>query len=88
LEKAQVDLLASAAAEVRTSLKTYSEENGWKVVLLASEGAVGRGGLQETQLQLGMQTVLYTADGHDITASFIAWLNARNAAAAAAPAGP
>lgn len=88
LERAQVDLLASATAEVRAALRRYSEENGWKIVLLANSQELGRGNLQETQLQLGMQGLLYADPAHDITASFIAWLNAREAAAgAAAPAG-
>lgn len=88
LERAQVDLLASATAEVRAALRRYSEENGWKIVLLANSQELGRGSLQETQLQLGMQGLLYADPAHDITASFIAWLNAREAAAGApAPAG-
>jgi len=88
LERAQVDLLASATAEVRAALRRYSEENGWKIVLLANSQEVGRGNLQETQLQLGMQGLLYADPAHDITASFIAWLNAREAAAGTpAPAG-
>lgn len=88
LERAQVDLLASASAEVRSALQRYSEENGWKIVLLTTSQELGRGSLQETQLQLGMQGLLYADPAHDVTTSFIAWLNARDAAAAApAPAG-
>ncbi len=83
LERAQVDLLASATAEVRAALSRYSEENGWKIVMLSNSQELGRGNLQETQIQLGMQGLLYVDPAHDITTSFIAWLNARDAAAAA-----
>ena len=88
LERAQVDLLASATAEVRAALRRYSEENGWKMVLLSNSQELGRGNLQETQIQLGMQGLLYVDPAHDITISFIAWLNARDAAASAPAATP
>jgi len=83
LERAQVDLLASATVEVRAALRRYSEENGWKMVMLSNSQELGRGNLQETQIQLGMQGLLYVDPAHDITTSFIAWLNARDAAAGA-----
>ena len=86
LEKAQVQLLREATGEVKAALELYAAEEGWKIVLLKNNNEVGRGGLQETQIQLGMQSVLYQDPAHDITAGFIAWLNAR-AAAQTAPQG-
>jgi Skp family chaperone for outer membrane proteins len=79
-EKAQAELLATAAAEVRVALKSYCIEKGIQVVMLANNQPIGGGSLQETQLQLGMQSVLYAAEGSDITAAFLAWYNARPAA--------
>lgn len=80
LEKAQVELLRTATGEVKAALDLYTRETGWKIVLLKNNNEIGRGGLQETQIQLGMQSVLSVDPDHDITASFIAWLNARAAA--------
>lgn len=88
LDRAHAELLTTAYEQVRGHLRAFAEERGHKLVLLAPSNRVSGSNVQEVLLQLGQQSVLVHDAALDITAPFVAYLNARFAGdAAPAPAG-
>ena len=85
LERKNAVALKECYATVRAALKDYCVEKGLDLVTLAPNPEV-QANPENIQLQLGLQSVLYFDPALDITDGFIAFLNARYAADAGAPA--
>lgn len=84
LERSQAEAVATSYVEIRDQLKAFAAEKGIKLVLQLPPGKLPTNSMQELSLQLGQQGVLFSDQSLDITEPFLAFLNARFAAAGGA----
>ena len=89
IQRKHVTLVKRTHRSLRAALKTFCEERGVMLVLLASNPELSAPTLQDVQLEMGLQSVLYYEPSNDITDAFLPYFNARGegeAASAPAPA--
>ena len=84
LERRQVALVKSVFANAKTKLAQFCKERAIMIVHLAPDLELNAPGFSDIQLELGLKSVLYYDPAMDITEAFVPYLNAADAAAAAA----
>lgn len=88
IQRRHVVLVKETHKAVRAALASFCKERGIMMVMLAANPELTSSNLQEVQLEMGLQSVLYFEPANDITEAFIPYLNEKAAlsAASAAPA--
>lgn len=87
MQRRHVSLVKETYRGVRTALNAFCKERGVMLVLLAPNPELGAATLQEIQLEMGLQTVLYFDPANDLTEAFVPYYNDRVAAEAPKPEG-
>ena len=87
MQRRHVALVKETYRGVRTALTAFAKERGVMLVLLAPNPELGASTLQEVQLEMGLQTVLYYDPANDITEAFVPYYNDRVTAEAPKPEG-
>lgn len=77
IQRKHVALVKDTHKAVRGALKSFCEERGIMLVLLAPAPELAAPTLQDVQLEMGLQSVLYYEPSNDITDAFLPFLNAR-----------
>lgn len=83
IQRKHVHLVKDTHKAVRSALKSFCEEKQIMLVLLAPAPELSAPTLQDVQLEMGLQSVLYYEPSNDITDAFLPFLNARLDAEAA-----
>jgi Skp family chaperone for outer membrane proteins len=83
MQRRHVALVKETYREVRTALTAFCKERGVMLVLLAPNPELSASSLQEIQLEMGLQSVLYFDPANDITEAFVPYFNDRAGTTAA-----
>lgn len=87
IQRKHVALVKRTHRALRAALRAFCEERGVMLVLLAPNPELTAPTLQDVQLEMGLQSVLYYEPSNDITEAFLPFFNARGEAPAAPAAG-